>query len=378
VKALRLLAGASVVACSAVCPVAAHAQDDSSRLIVVLDAARTPRHDFYGDLLYNCNLFFSGGRVPDDTDPSAHADGPPVGSIDFAHSRGSAFLSGYAWQAEALAPYDRPRPVKFADIGVELAGRRIYLTARITHGRRALLQSVRRERLAVVRTARREDGTLRDRHGRPAPNTFTYIARGRLTMLPAMSRALERTRCKDRRHNPASHRLKPGYWLGRLTVALRQDQAAGLGGDVLYEPDVTTPGDEDDVPVAVEPTGGVTRDRDGVLHAPMASGLPVPLLCESGVDCFAAGGSIGLGGGFDLVLAGRRASVTNVVVTTTLAGDTLTHSVTGTLDGSPVTIAEGLNAPLTDDFAQRAGTALGVPVDGGIGLLLRFTRTGAP
>jgi hypothetical protein len=52
-------------------------------------------------------------------------------------------------------------------------------------------------------------------------------------------------------------------------------------------------------------------------------------------------------------------------------------SVTGTLDGSPITIANGLDSALTDEFEQRAGAALGVPVDGGIGLLPRFTRTGA-
>jgi hypothetical protein len=43
-----------------------------------------------------------------------------------------------------------------------------------------------------------------------------------------------------------------------------------------------------------------------------------------------------------------------------------------------VTIANGLNASLTQDLTNRASAALGVPVDGGIAVFPRFTKTGPP
>jgi hypothetical protein len=71
--------------------------------------------------------------------------------------------------------------------------------------------------------------------------------------------------------------------------------------------------------------------------------------------------------------AGSGPATASAAVTSTPTSDVLT----GLLDGTPVTIAAGVNAPLSDEFEQRAGAALGVPVDGGIALLERFTRTGA-
>jgi hypothetical protein len=240
--------------------------------------------------------------------------------------------------------------------------------------------SARRERLGIVRGAKRLDGPLLDSDGKPAVDTFSFIAEGKLKMLPAMSRALERTRCKGRR-NRASRRFKPGYNLGKLTVGLRPDHATGLAGDVQFKPSATARGEEDDVPVAVEPTGGVTQDGKHVLTAPIAAGTPVPLTCEAGTRCVPSAGSLTLGGGFDLVLGGRRTSVANLTVTT--AGTTpsaLEHSLTGTLDGAPVTVAERgtfINGfGFSDEFDQRAGAALGATITGGMDLVPRSTRTG--
>jgi hypothetical protein len=99
-----------------------------------------------------------------------------------------------------------------------------------------------------------------------------------------------------------------------------------------------------------------------------------------------SGGTLGLGGGFDLVFAGRRASVGNITVSTTGTVDLLRQSIAGTLDGSPVTIASGSGFAggsglsgefsLTDEFVQRAGAALGTEISGDLALELLFTRTG--
>jgi hypothetical protein len=237
----------------------------------------------------------------------------------------------------------------------------------------------------VVRHAKRDDGPLVDRRGKPAPNTFSFIAEGKLKMLPAMSRALERTRCKDR-HNRASQPFRPGYQLGKLTVGLRPDHASGLAGEAKFKPFVTARGAEGEEPVAVEPGAGVRQGANRILFAPLTTGLPIPLTCDTGQGCMPSGGTLGLGGGFDLVFAGRRASVGNITVSTTGTVDLLRQSIAGTLDGSPVTIASGSGFAggsglsgefsLTDEFVQRAGAALGTEISGDLALELLFTRTG--
>jgi hypothetical protein len=105
------------------------------------------------------------------------------------------------------------------------------------------------------------------------------------------------------------------------------------------------------------------------------------LTCEAGTRCVPSSGSFALGGGFDLVFGGRRTSVANLSVTTTgTAPDALRSSLAGTLDGAPVAVSDGgtfgSGFGLSDDFAQRGGAALGVPISGGIDLVPRFTRTG--
>jgi hypothetical protein len=342
-------------------------------LIVSLQLANTSRNSFQNTLLYNCNLFFSNGAAVEGRRQFATAVGLPAGSLDFAQRRGEAFVRRTGWQVQPLPPI-RARPTVFASLGVSLQGANVFLTARVTRGR-SLISAARRARLGVVRRARRDDGPLLDRRGKPVPNTFTYIAEGKLKMLPAMSRALERTRCKDRRRNRASRPFRAGYELGKLTVGLRPDHASGLAGEVRFRPLIIARGVEQDERVAVEPGAGVRKGKQRDLFAPITTGLPAPLACEAGQACTAGAGTLGIGGGFDLVFGGRRTSVGNITVSTTgTAPDLLRRSIEGTLDGTPVTIASG--GGLTDDFAQRAGAALGTEITGELDLELLFTRTG--
>jgi hypothetical protein len=72
-------------------------------------------------------------------------------------------------------------------------------------------------------------------------------------------------------------------------------------------------------------------------------------------------------------VAGIAVSVTGT------APDSLHGSIAGTLDGTPVTIAEGRfesGFSLTNDFLQRAGAALGTEITGFLNLEPRFMRTG--
>jgi hypothetical protein len=100
----------------------------------------------------------------------------------------------------------------------------------------------------------------------------------------------------------------------------------------------------------------------------------VPLTCTDGRDCTPSGG-FGIGGGFDLVAGARRASVQNLAVA--IAGDQ--ETVTGTLDGTPVTLTVGpvgTGPGFTSDFDQRAGAALGESIDGGLKIDTTFTALG--
>jgi hypothetical protein len=347
------------------------AAEPRTRLIVSVQLANTSRNSFQNTLLYNCNLFFSNGAAVEGRRQFATAVGLPAGSLDFAQRRGEAFVRRTGWQVQPLPPI-RARPTLFANLGVSLQGANVFLTARVTRGR-SLISAARRARLGVVRRAKRDDGPLLDRRGKPVPNTFSFIDEGKLKMLPAMSRALERTRCKDRR-NSASRPFRPGYELGKLTVGLRPDHASGLAGEARFKLSVIARGVDQDEPVAVEPGAGVRQGANRILFAPMTTGLPAPLTCDTGQSCRPSEGTLGLGGGFDLVFGGRRASVGNITVSTTGTVDLPRQSIAGTLDGTPVTIAS--QGGLTDDFAQRAGAALGTEIEGELDLDFLFTRTG--
>jgi hypothetical protein len=187
-----------------------------------------------------------------------------------------------------------------------------------------------------------------------------------------MARAIERTRCKNRSRNRRSRRLPAGYVAGRMTVDVRPERARGLAGSA----ELTVRGID---PVVVEPTTGAPIDDAGTFVLPIISGLPVPLACVRGDGCVPIGGTYGLSGGFDLVFEGRRASVTNLQVTSTGSGlQDVQYTVTGTLNGGPVTVATGPATavqPWPDAFKQVAGAALGREVFGAFGLLAQFPQT---
>jgi hypothetical protein len=60
-----------------------------------------------------------------------------------------------------------------------------------------LIAAARRVKLAVIRAPKITIQPLLDRRKHAVPNTIGFFASGKLTMLPAMSRALEGQRCKD-------------------------------------------------------------------------------------------------------------------------------------------------------------------------------------
>ena len=162
------LAIAALLAAGALAPALAAAQD-RQRLVLALSLSNTRRDSFQNQLLVNCNLFFTNGRSPEGNPQIADSVGPPSGTADFSNRRGEVFVRRTGWQIEPLPPV-RARPTLFADVGIELQGRTVFITSRITHGRR-LTAAARRSRIAIVRNAKREDGALLTKERKPDANT---------------------------------------------------------------------------------------------------------------------------------------------------------------------------------------------------------------
>ena len=333
-----------------------------------------------GRMINNCQLLEPAGwSLPETLTKYTFAStrGTPIGALDVGGRRGEVYVKSGGLQVEQLFVKGRPNVVRLADLGVALHGSNMYLTGRITRGQSQTTAS-RRVRLALARGAQFEAGPLVDSRNRPVPSTFSFIVSGKLRFLPALTRVFDRTRCKGV-HNVASRPFPPGYELGFLTMGLRPDAAVGLEGSGQITPDIRDL--DTDAPVKVEPAAGASRGSGGALVTPLAG--RVPLACLAGASCVPGGGDVGLAG-FDMLYNGRRASVANVVLSSTrTAPGKVEQTLSGTLDGTPVTIGAGpgsLGVPallsLTDEFDQRASAALGASIVGSLKLEFLFTRTG--
>lgn len=298
---------------------------------------------------------------------SATVRGGFAGTLDVGDRRGEALAGGAEWQiGQPSRPWRR-----YATLGLELAGPKAYVTAVVTRGP---VPRGKRRRIAEIRGAKIDAGLTTDSRGRAIPTTYRARISGRLALLSPMTREIGRLKCKGRRR---ARRVGAGSIAGQITVDVRGEQASGLAGDARI---TVEPGAES---VVVEPTGGNTPDGQRVFTAPITSGLPIPLVCAFGLQCYPSGGTYTLGGGFDLVNGGARASVTGIVVRPAGASvQDVVHTITGSLNGSPVTIVDG-GAPdgpygWTEDFSRRVTTILGVEAYGRLGVRAQFTRTGPP
>ncbi len=363
----QAIAAAAVVGLGVFAVSASADPPGSSELRFVLKTAR-----FENRLSVNCDLFFSGGSGTQGG--VASADGLARGAFSLARRSGEAYIKSASWQVERLPlPGERGtmRSTSFIDLGIALQRNTVFLTGRIVPGP-VLIAASRRVKLAVIRGAKLSTGPLLDRRHRPVTGTLGLFASGKLKMLPAMSRALEAQRCKGPKVRLSRH-IDSGYPLGQFSVGLLPGTATGLAGEAAITM-FAQPTDDAAAPITVEASGGSTLKSDGHLAAPVAAGAGVPLRCIHGESC-AGSGTVHIGGGFDLVAGGRRTSVANLAVA--IAGDQ--ETITGTVDGAPVTVAVGVvgtEPDFTSEFDQRAGAALGEGMFGAIRLDTTFTSIG--
>jgi len=374
--------GLALVACLAVAAPAPAAQPSSTGLSFSL-RLRNSGEEFLGRLIRNCQLFEGAGwELPETTTryTYATASGSSVGVLDVKARSGAAYVKSGGLQVEQIFGPGSPHAIQFADLGVALDGGRMYLVGRIKRGQ-PQTAAAQRVRLAVVRRPKFEHGLLFDARGKVRlPSTFSFFVSGKLTMLPAIVRAFERTRCKGRRYSSRPWRV--GYEIGLLDVSVRPDVAVGLEGTSKITFDVVDI--DTGAPITIEPGAGASRASAGVLTAPLPGGLP--LACLAGAYCSPASGSVALPA-FDMVYNGRRAAVTNVMVSSTrTAPDAVQQTVTAVVDGAPVTVADGprylepgpvRRATVTPEFIQRAREALGgTSIAGDLRIEFLFTRTG--
>jgi hypothetical protein len=205
--------------------------------------------------------------------------------------------------------------------------------------------------------------------------------RGRATVLPPLAAAIDRWRCRGHPANFAKRgHIHTGAPLGRVSVGLLPAAATGRAGTVTVFPGVELADTGD--PAAVAPTGaGTAVDDDGetAVRFALPPGSRVPLACDLGAGCAPSGGAVSLPGGFVVSAGGRSSAVADVAVAWSRTGDEVVATVTGTVDGRPMTLAAGRadqGLPMTADALTALGTALGAEVSGRIGIVTEFTETG--
>jgi hypothetical protein len=247
---------------------------------------------------------------------------------------------------------------------------------------RSQASAARRQRLAVISRPRFSAGRRPDPLGKPYSSSYQFVVRGKAKITRALSAAFGRARCTSERfagHSTGNGPIRPGTVLGNVTVGLLPATATGLTGNAfLFSPGLDLTNSDDGTRVAVAPAGGavaVKINRTRYLRFDLASGTHAPLTCELGASCVPApGATLSLIGAMTLSYHGRSAIVDGLAVAYTVATE---PTVTGRLNGSPVTIDDGIG--LTDDFASRVSAVLGAPIEGDlapVGTLFSSTAAG--
>jgi hypothetical protein len=172
---------------------------------------------------------------------------------------------------------------------------------------------------------------------------------GNATLLPALARELTRIRCHGP-HIVTSHPIRAGASFGVVRAQLRPDAATGIGG--VFELDGFSADDDDGV-VTITPTAPA-RQAAKVIAFDLPADMRTALRCEASYNCApVAGTQLALPGGFVLSQGGRSTTIAGLSATYSDDNGRLVPLLSGTLDGTPVTM-------FSQDFDDRVGAALGV------------------
>jgi hypothetical protein len=269
----------------------------------------------YSQSAGNC-LIFTGGWSVDSTQRFAGSAERPRGHIDLAARSGELIVPGEGIHVDRIFG-PRPQASAARDVGIQLAGRRAYLTGTIGSARSHSARAARRVRLAQLHGPAVATKVVR---GVPVASV-----RGRVTMLPPLVSLLNRLRCKgprvDEHPIPANAPLgtvTATFVPGRATAAVNSFGFAFSLAGTAYGPE----------PPRVEPTGGAQGDADALTLA-AAPASRVTMRCDP-QGCAATDGHLALAGGFDFVDGARRLPVTSVTLDLANERATIGGSVGGT------------------------------------------------
>jgi hypothetical protein len=263
---------------------------------------------------------------------------------------------------------------KLTKLGLEFAAGKLYLTGQIRRIKALAAAAPPRVRLAVFARPKLLSGPFHDRGKPPIADSFLFAVQGRATITKALATAIRRAQCKTR--FAKGHRPRAGAPLGQITAQLLPSAATGLGGTVDVVGGLSLIA-EDGTDIAVTPGSGataITIERSPSLRFPLAPGTAAPLACKYGADCEPVlDATLPMAG--QLVLSYGARSTVVAALTATYAPSGVT--VTGTVDGVPVTITTMSERAVTDDFKARVSAALGTSVLGDLGdIRPKFTSTG--
>ena len=267
----------------------------------------------------NC-LIFTGGWSQESTQRFLGATERPRGLLDVAARTGEAIVPGEGIHVDRIFG-PRPRAVAAVDVGVQLAGRRAYLTGAIRSVRSHSARTARRVRLALLHGA-----TLTSRNVRGG---LLVTVRGRGTMLRPLVALLNGLRCRGPRVD--EHPIPANAPLGTVTATIVPARASAQPTTAAFR---VVLGSFAPTQPHVEPTGGA-QDDAGDLRFAVAPGTRVTAACSNS-GCELRDGSVSLLGGFDVVDGDRRLSVTDLALSVADGR----HTVTGVVGGSRIVIGE--------------------------------------
>jgi hypothetical protein len=303
------------------------------------------------------------GTVPPSADPAK-------GTYDPGTRTGSAIGKGAAMIFDPVFASQGSGGHAFLlqDMGVTVSPHKVVLTG-VIRPTRSRAAAKKRERLAVISKPHFSAGPRPDVVGKPYSSSYRFVVTGRAKITRKLAAALSRARCSAPRfaaHSKGNGPIKAGTVLGNVTVGLLPATATGLTGHAyLQSPGLRLENSDDLTRVAVTPTGSVVPEKIGhtrYLRFDLAPGTRVPLTCDLGVSCVPSPGAVvPLAGGFTFALNGTTAALDGVAVG---FDATPNQTITGTLNGAPVTVAA--DGGLTDDFLNQLEAALGAPLDGDI------------
>lgn len=338
-RARHVLAGLALAAVALCASAPAGAAPVPTAAIRIAFTLPSGPHSVWAQAPGNC-LLFAYGWSPDSSTHYAGATDHARGLLDVTARSGEAIVPGEALHVDRIFG-PRPRAVAAADVGLQLAGRRAYLTRTIRSSRSYSARSARRVRLAQLHGV-----TLASRDARGG---LVVSVKGRATMLAPLAGMLNRLRCRGPRVD--EHPIPVGAPLGTVTATIVPARASAAAASFSFRLSLagTAYGPE---PPRLEPTGGAQLRADRLAFAAVPGARVTASCTASGCEPYA--GSVTLQGGFDFVDGARRLSVTGL--SASLSNGRLT--IRGTAGGTQVTVAsESDTGQMELDGALRAQLA---------------------